>query len=328
MCGQGVSVLTVATIALSAAAPIGTVVAIGQVVAGIIAAAGEGAGPAVIWAVVAAGCLLLQWLASALQRVSAVALGERVDVLLQHELMRAVSASSGVRHLEDPATAELVEVGRDTLRADWARPGRLASTIGGLVTGWIVLIASAVILARFHWWLGAALLAAGLWAAHEDKVASRTEAGHHYGAVESARRMQYFNDLGTTPAAAKELRLFGLRDFLVDRHGQTWTETMTRVLTPAGRRPLVATAVLGGILLVVREAMAGRLAAGPAATYVQTFMVALGGIQQSSWAGLQTAGLARRGGVCPRRAGYDGVAVGYVDGPVALVDGDVFAFAE
>jgi ATP-binding cassette subfamily B protein len=156
-----------------------------------------------------------------------------------------------------------------------------------------VLIASAVILARFHWWLGAALLAAGLWAAHEDKVASRTEAGHHYGAAESARRMQYFNDLGTTPAAAKELRLFGLRNFLVDRHGQTWTETMTRVLTPAGRRPLVATAVLGvvvlgGILLVVREALAGRLAAGPAATYVQTFMVALGGIQQSSWTGLQT----------------------------------------
>jgi ATP-binding cassette subfamily B protein len=165
----------------------------------------------VTWAVVAAGCLLLQWLAGALQRASAVVLGERVDVLLQHELMKAVSAPSGVRHLEDPATAGLVEVGRDTLRADWARPGRLASTTGGLITGWVVMIGSAVILARFHWWLGVALFAAGLWAAYEDKVASRTEAGHHYGAAESARRMQYFNDLGTTPAAAKELRLFGLR---------------------------------------------------------------------------------------------------------------------
>src|SRR5688572_24282054 len=68
--GKGLSVLTVATIALSAAAPIGTVVAIGQVVAGIVAAAGGGAGSdrAVIWAVVAAGCLLLQWLTGALQR--------------------------------------------------------------------------------------------------------------------------------------------------------------------------------------------------------------------------------------------------------------------
>jgi ATP-binding cassette subfamily B protein len=96
------------------------VVAIGQVVAGIVAAAGGGAGSdrAVIWAVVAAGCLLLQWLTGALQRASAVALGERVDLLLQHELMRAVSAPSGVRQLEDPATAELVEVGRDTLRGD------------------------------------------------------------------------------------------------------------------------------------------------------------------------------------------------------------------
>lgn len=45
---------------------------------------------------------------------------------------------------------------------------------------------------------------------------------------------------------------------------------------------------LGGVAMVVREAVAGRLAAGPAATYVQTFMVALGAIQQSSWSGLQT----------------------------------------
>ncbi|MGW6201619.1 ABC transporter ATP-binding protein [Kribbella sp. NPDC055110] len=235
----------------------------------------------------------MQWLAGALQRAAASALGERVDALLQHELMRAVAAPSGVRHLEDPATAALVEVGRDTLRADWARPGRFASTIGGLATGRIILVASGIILAGFHWWLGAGLLVAGVWAAYEDRVASRTEAGHHYGATESARRMRYFNDLGTTPPAAKEIRLFGLPEFVVGRHGETWAATMQRVLAPAGRRPLVATAflgvvVLGGILLVVREAMAGRLAAGPTATYVQAFLVALGGIQQSSWSGLQT----------------------------------------
>jgi ATP-binding cassette subfamily B protein len=179
------------------------------------------------------------------------------------------------------------------LRADWARPGRLANTIGGLATGRIILLASGVILAGFHWWLGAGLLVAGVWAAYEDRVASRTEAGHHYGATESARRMRYFNDLGTTPPAAKEIRLFGLPEFVVGRHGETWAATMQRILTPAGRRPLIATAflgvvVLGGIVLVVREAMAGRLAVGPTATYVQTFLIALGGIQQSSWSGLQT----------------------------------------
>ncbi len=288
--GRGLVVLTAGMVVLAAAAPVGTVVALGQVVAGVARA---DRAHAVGWAVVAGVCLLLQWLGGALQRAAATALGERVDALLQHELMRAVAAPSGVRHLEDPATAALVEVGRDTLRADWARPGRLASTIGGLATGRIILLASGVILAGFHWWLGAGLLVAGVWAAYEDRVASRTEAGHHYGATESARRMRYFNDLGTTPPAAKEIRLFGLPEFVVNRHGETWAATMQGVLTPAGRRPLVATAflgvvVLGGIVLVVREAMAGRLAAGPTATYVQTFLVALGGIQQSSWSGLQT----------------------------------------
>jgi ATP-binding cassette subfamily B protein len=237
--------------------------------------------------------LLLQWLGGALQRAGAGALGERVDGLLQHELMRAVSAPGGVRRLEEPGTASLVEVGRDTLRAAWARPGRLASTVGGLATGRIVLVASGVILAGFHWWLGVGLLVAGAWAAYEDKVASRTEAGHHYGATESARRMRYFNELGTTPPAAKEIRLFGLPEYVVARHGETWTETMQRVLRRPGRRPLVATAflgvvVLGGVVLVVHAAMNGDLRAGATATYVQTFLVALGGIQQSSWSGLQT----------------------------------------
>ncbi|WP_166658639.1 ABC transporter ATP-binding protein [Kribbella sp. VKM Ac-2571] len=288
--GRGLVVLTVGMVVLAAGAPVGTAVALGQVVAGV--ARGDRA-HAVGWAVVVGACLLLQWLGGALRRAAATALGERVDARLQHELMRAVAAPSGVRHLEDPATAALVEVGRDTLRADWARPGRLASTIGGLATGRIILLASGVILAGFRWWLGVGLLVAGVWAAYEDRVASRTEAGHHYGATESARRMRYFNDLGTTPPAAKEIRLFGLPEFVVGRHGETWAATMQRILTPAGRRPLIATAflgvvVLGGILLVVREAMTGRLAAGPTATYVQTFLIALGGIQQSSWSGLQT----------------------------------------
>ncbi|GAA1613523.1 MULTISPECIES: ABC transporter ATP-binding protein [Kribbella] len=288
--GRGLFVVSATTIVLSAAAPVGAVVGIGQVVAGVVR--GESA-RAVVWAVVAAGCLLVQWLAAALQRAAATALGERVDAVLQHDLMRAVSAPSGVRHLEDPATAQLVEVGRDTLRADWARPGRLASTIGGLATGRVVLVASGIILGGFRWWLGAGLLVAGVWAAYEDKVASRTEAGHHYGATESARRMRYFNDLGTTPPAAKEIRLFGLPEYVAARHGETWTQTMERVLSRPGRRPLVATAALGvvvlaGIVLVVREASAGRLSAGATATYVQTFLIALAGIQQSSWTGLQT----------------------------------------
>ncbi|MEV0792404.1 ABC transporter ATP-binding protein [Kribbella sp. NPDC050459] len=288
--GRGLFVVTVAMIALSAAAPIGTVVAIGQVVAGV---ADADSSRATTWALVGAGCLLLQWIAGTLQRASATALGEQVDAVLQHDLMRAVSVPGGVRHLEDPATAALVEVGRDTLRADWARPGRLASTIGGLATGRIVLLASGIVLAGYRWWLGVGLLVAGVWAAYEDRVASRTEAGHHYGASESARRMRYFDDLGTTPAAAKEIRVFGLPDFVVGRHGETWTATMRGVLSPSGRRPLIATAVLGvvvlgGIVLVVREAVAGRVPAGATATYVQTFLVALGGIQQSSWSGLQT----------------------------------------
>ena len=285
--GRGLSVLMVTAIVLSAAAPVGVAVGVGRVVGGL------GSHRAVVWALVAATCLLLQWLAAALQRAAATALGERVDGLLRQELMRAVAGDEGVRRLEDAGTASLVEVGRETLRGDWARPGRLVATAGGLATGRIVLLAAGVSLAAFRWWLGVGLLVGGLWAAYEDKVASRAEAGHHYGATESARRMRYFNDLGTTPPAAKEIRLFGLSEYVVLRHGETWTATMQRVLSRPGRRPLLATAflgvvVLGGLAVVVHAALTGHLSAGATATYVQMFIVALAGIQQSSWAGLQT----------------------------------------
>jgi ATP-binding cassette subfamily B protein len=284
------------TVVLTAAAPLGTVFAIGRVVDHLVIDSAAGSvdqGGAMTWAVVAGVCFLLQWLTSALQRAGATALGERIDSVLQRDLMSAVMAPTGIGHLEEARTVGLVDVGRETLRADWGRPGRLAATVGGLITGRVLLGTSCVVVGGFAWWLGLALLAAGLWAAYEDRVASRTEAAHHYGDTESARRLEYYNDLGTTPAAAKEVRVFGLRDFLLDHYAATWDRTMAHVLRPAGRRPLVATAALGavvllGVVFVVREAVSGRLGAGPAAVYVQLLMVAVGGIQQASWTGLQT----------------------------------------
>jgi ATP-binding cassette, subfamily B, bacterial len=292
----GLSVLTFVTVVLTAAAPLGTVFAIGRVVDHLVTDSATGSvdrGGAMAWAVAAGACFLLQWLTGALQRAGATALGERIDSVLQRDLMSAVMAPTGIGHLEDPRTVGLVDVGRETLRADWGRPGRLAATVGGLITGRVLLGTSSVVVGGFAWWLGLALLASGLWAAYEDRVASRIEAAHHYGETESARRMQYYNDLGAAPAAAKEVRVFGLRDFLLDHYAATWDRTMAHVLRPAGRRPLVATAALGavvllGVVFLVREAVSGRLGAGPAAVYVQLLMVAVGGIQQSSWAGLQT----------------------------------------
>jgi ATP-binding cassette, subfamily B, bacterial len=292
------SAVAAGLVVLAAAAPLGAVAAIGVVVGTIPVVASGGLDSAagrmaVWWALAAAALLFVQWMASAFQARVAIALGERVDAVLQRELMAAVLAPEGIGHLEDPRTRDLLDVGRETFRAVWARPGRLAAALTRFAANRVLLIGACVLVARFRPVLGVALLAVTVWAAYEDKRASRVEAAHHYGTTELARRTTYFYDLAVTPPAAKEIRVFGLSGFLLDRFSQAWQRAMVGVLAPASRRPLVSTAALGVVVLVglawiAREAVAGGIEIGAAAVYAQALMLGLDGMRQSSWASLQT----------------------------------------
>jgi ATP-binding cassette, subfamily B, bacterial len=290
-------VVTVLAVLVAALAPLGAVAAIGAVVGAIPGLVGEGlvtpAGREVLWWAAAAGAFfLLQWASGALQTAAVTALGERIDAALARELMAAMVAPEGVSHLEDPATLDLVNVGRETFRSPWSRPGRLVRTVAGVVVGRLMLVGACVIVARFHPALAVLVLGSGLWAAYEDKRASRVEAEHHHGGTELARRTTYYYELGVHAPAAKEVRVFGLSTFLLDRFSTMWHRSMVDVFAPAGRRPLVAALVLGAIVVsglawVARDAVAGQVSPESAAVYVQALMVSLAGIHTSSWASLQ-----------------------------------------
>ncbi|MGW0228019.1 ABC transporter ATP-binding protein [Actinopolymorpha singaporensis] len=296
--GPVLTVVTAFTVLLGAAAPLGLAGVVGAVVgrAGDVAAEGliSPAGRSALWwSALAAGLLMVVWVAGSVRSAASTALGERIDASLQRELMRAVGEPVGIGHLEDPRTAELISVGRETFRGSWGRPGRLASTVAGLVTGRIVLVGACVLVAGFHPLLGIALLAAGSWTAYEEKAASRAEASHHYGTTEVARRLEYLYGLGSSPEAAKEVRIFGLAGFLRDRYTTLWQRSMADVLTPLPRRAVAANVVTGAVVvcgLVWIAVRAGRaeVTAGQAAVWVQALMTGLRGVQQSAWTGLQT----------------------------------------
>ncbi|MGH3489697.1 MAG: ABC transporter ATP-binding protein [Actinopolymorphaceae bacterium] len=289
--------VTVLAVLVAAAAPLGAVAAVGAVIGRVPELAEDGmsspAGRAVLWCAGAAGAFfLLQWACGALQSAAVTALGERIDAALSRELMAAMLTPPGVSHLEDPATVDLVNVGRETFRSPWSRPGRLVRTVAGVAVGRLMLLGACVIVARFHPVLGAGLLVAGLWAAYEDKRASRVEAEHHYGGTELSRRTTYYYELGVHAAAAKEVRVFGLSGFLLDRFSTFWRRSMVHVLAPSGHRPLVAALILAAVVLaglgwVAREAVNGRIDPAAAAVAVQALMVSLAGIHTSSWASLQ-----------------------------------------
>jgi ATP-binding cassette, subfamily B, bacterial len=76
--------------------------------------------------------------------------------------------------------------------------------------------------------------------------------------------------LTTDPASGKELRVSRLRDELLHRHDTLWTEVTGRLwrahlrssLVRAAGQLVFAACYLGGVLLVVREAVAGRRTVG------------------------------------------------------------------
>nr|WP_238345434.1 ABC transporter ATP-binding protein [Actinopolymorpha cephalotaxi] len=283
---------------LGAAAPLGLAGVVGAVVgrAGDVAAEGlssPASRSALWWAAAAAGLLMVVWVAGSVRSATATALGERIDASLQRELMRVVGEPVGIGHLEDPRPAELITVGRETFRGSWGRPGRLASTVAGLVTGRIVLVGACVLVAGFRPVLGLALLVAGTWTAYEEKVASRAEAGHHYGASEVARRLDYLYDLGSTPEVAKEVRIFGLAGFLRDRYTTLWQRSMADVISPLPRRAVAANVVTAAVVVcglawIAVRAAGGEVTAGQAAVWAQALMTGLLGVKQSAWTGLQT----------------------------------------
>ncbi|MEU4293041.1 ABC transporter ATP-binding protein [Kribbella sp. NPDC026596] len=94
------------------------------------------------------------------------------------------------------------------------------------------------------------------------------------------RQATYLRSLLTRPAAAKEVRLFGLADWLLDRYKSTWLTTMAELwpLRKRGLRPaylacLVTAVVIGGVLYVLTsDVVAGTVGVAFAVTLIQAVL--------------------------------------------------------
>jgi ATP-binding cassette subfamily B protein len=201
--------------------------------------------------------------------------------------MSAVMAPTGIGHLEDPQTQDLIAVGKETFRA-WLRPGRLAISLSTLASSRFLQSGSCLLLAIFYRWpLAVLLLAASLWTEDENRRASRRAAEHHHGRSPLARRTEYFYETGVTPAAAKEIRVFGLPGFLLDRFSGTWKLAMAEALGKGSRRPLISTAVLAVVTVatfawVCVDAVHHSIVLGMAVLFAQAIMVCLGSVSISA----------------------------------------------
>ena len=269
--------------------PAGFAVATGALV-GAVQAGDDLAGPLATVGVV---FVLLQVL-TPLHQAIGTNLGDRTAAWLYDRLTEACLRPAGMGHLEDPALSRDLTAARDfdlgmtgpplSISMDFIAAG-LVELVGGL--------AAAVVLAGFAWW--APLLLGGAWlATHWLLRESSVWRDRATEEVRSAQRdADYTYRLAVDPPAAKELRLFGLADWTIERftgHRRRLHELQYRA-TRLRERPLVWSVLLVvGANLVVFWALAeaaagGRLELDRVVVFAQvavgTSMIAFGGL---NWA--------------------------------------------
>jgi ATP-binding cassette subfamily B protein len=180
------------------------------------------------------------------------ALGRRANGRLRERLMRATLGPSGIAHLEDPTLLDQVTTAQ-SLGTSGVTVREAVSALATVATAWAGGVLSAAVLARFRWWLPPIAMAFYL-------VLFRGLSNGLGGAVrtletqaQESRRSQYFVDLALAPPAAKEIRIFGLGEWVTGRFDEWWALAMTA--TRAGRRRFAAGGLAGAAGLFVIEAL-------------------------------------------------------------------------
>lgn len=237
--------------------------------------------------------VLLQVLAPMHTALSAN-LGDRTAAWLYDRLTDACLRPPGMGHLEDPRLGADLSAARDF---DLGMSGPPLSTsmdfiAGGLVTGLGGLV-MVILLSVYAWW--AALLLAVAWLA--THVLLRESGIWRDRNTPEVRAAQHLSDytyrLAVDPPAAKEIRLFGLVPWTVDRFmaQRTHLFNLQYQATRLRERPVLWSLLLvtaaNGIVFwsLARDAVGGSLSLSGLVVYAQaaagSSMIAFGGL---NWA--------------------------------------------
>jgi ATP-binding cassette, subfamily B, bacterial len=252
-------------------------------------------GEALWGALLAAGgaFIVLQVLAPIHQALSAD-LGSRLAAWLDGRLTEACVRPAGMGHLEDPKLTGDLTVARDYdlgmtgppmyLNMDFIAAGLVQSVVG---------LASAVVLFGYTWW--APLVLGGAWlATHWFLRESAVWHDRNTDEVREAQRhAEYAYRLAVDAPAAKELRLFGLASWVMERFvsRRTLLHRLQYEATRLREKPLlwsvllVAAANVAVFWSLAAAAAEGRIDLGRVVAFAQvavgTSAIAFGGL---SWA--------------------------------------------
>jgi ABC-type multidrug transport system fused ATPase/permease subunit len=279
-------------------------------------------------------------------------LGDRTAAYLYDRLTKACVRPPGMGHLEDPKLIGDLTVARDFDLGMTGPPLSYSMDFiaGGLV-GMVGGFASAAILFGYSWWAPPLMVLAWLathWLLRESAVWHDRNTDE----VRSAQRdADYAYRLAVDPPASKELRLFGLVRWTIDRFvaRRTRLHKLQYDATRLRERPLIWCLVIvtaANVIVfwsMVSAGASGALSLGELVTYancvVGTSMIAFGGLNWATdgasapvaavhrlepamaSAGRLVSGDRSPGGLPARQIRFREVSFGYPGGGAPVLDG-------
>lgn len=168
------------------------------------------------------------YVASLLLNPAGSALGALVRLKIGQEqkrrLMAAVSRPVGMAHLEDPEVISKLDLAQGTLMtySPSDAPVTFAGSLGDRLGGFI----ACAIIGSFRWWLGLGLAIAWLAIRPPLRRVILAQITAFRGEIHKMRRSWYFLGLTNKAAFAKEVRVFGLASWVIDRYRHHWHEGM------------------------------------------------------------------------------------------------------
>jgi ATP-binding cassette subfamily B protein len=202
--------------------------------------------------IVAGVLFVAQQVIGPLQFTTGWMLAWRVDDNLRQRAAAASFGPIGVGAIEESETFDALADLSDPQRGTGFTPGSACWGTLILFGRYLQWTAATVLIGVVYAWWAALLLAVG---ALTVRIAIRTGFGRHSRFEGSfhpfRRRTRYFRDLITAPAAGKEIRVFGLRDWLRGHYQDTSLTALLPVWRSRRRRIYGAYALAAPVWLVL-----------------------------------------------------------------------------
>ena len=262
---------------------VATSVMIGRVPAAVAGGVGSAAwNELVVWFGLAAASFVVQQIAAPLQVSLGELLSRRVDGQVYDRLIAASLRTPGIAPLEDQRLlGDLTEAAR-ALEFVFRTPGNACAAILALVARYGQLLAYAGIVGLvFSWPAAAALVVATMLFRTGNRGGLRTYGRIFTRNVAERRETTYLRAIAMEAPAAKEIRVFGLTDWLADRFRRSTMRWLMPVWAERRRvyvKPYLAYTGVGLAVAGVTFAALGQAAASGSLTLTQLTLALQAGL--------------------------------------------------